>query len=262
MNVDVKSHVLRAIASDLRFDGRKKEDYREVSIEMGVSGTAEGSARVTIGDTVVIAGVKLGMEKPYPDTPDQGNLMVGVEMLPLSHEDFEPGPPSIESIEMARVVDRCVRESHAIDVKDLCVTPGEQVWSVMCDVCTINNAGNLFDASSLAVAAALYDARLPEVEDGVVNYKKKTDKKLPLKCLPIAVTAWKVGDQIILDPLVVEEKASDARLTIGSIDDGKVCALQKGGSGTLSNEDVATMFDLSLAKGKDLRTALSKVIKK
>jgi len=53
----------------------------------------EGSALVKIGDTEVIAGVKMSIDKPYEDTPDQGNLIVNVELLPLASPTFEPGPP-------------------------------------------------------------------------------------------------------------------------------------------------------------------------
>jgi len=63
-------HIMRAIDADVRYDGRKKHEYRPVSIEYGVSATAEGSAKVSIGDTEVIAGVKMELTKPYDDVPD------------------------------------------------------------------------------------------------------------------------------------------------------------------------------------------------
>ena len=53
-----------------------------MSIAYGVSHCAEGSARVRIGETEVIAGVKLSLEKPYPDTPAQGNLMIELDGQP------------------------------------------------------------------------------------------------------------------------------------------------------------------------------------
>lgn len=254
MNGLERDHVLQALEQNVRFDGRKLTEYRQVKIEYGVSNTAEGSAKVTIGNTVVIAGVKLGLEKPYSDTPTKGNLMVGVELLPLSSSKFESGPPSMDAIELARVVDRTIRESQAVDVESLCVTPGEKVWSVMCDLCTINDDGNLFDACSIAALAALKNTKFPVVkEDGGVDYKTKTDKSLTLSKFPIAITVWKIGDQLLVDPLVGEQDVYDARLTIGTLEDGTVCAFQKGGEGTLLAQDVKDMMDLAFEQASYVR---------
>src|SRR3989339_530262 len=116
-----KDYIISIAKKGVREDGRAFEEYRQpVKVEYAISGkAAEGSAKVTIGDTVVIAGVKLEVGKPYPDTQDQGTLMVNAEFTPLASPEFEPGPPSIDSIELARVVDRGIRESHVIDFHKL-----------------------------------------------------------------------------------------------------------------------------------------------
>ncbi|HDD70886.1 MAG TPA: RNA-binding protein, partial [Candidatus Woesearchaeota archaeon] len=121
MNKDQKIHLLKSLQKDIRYDGRKKEQFRDVVVELGISHSAEGSARVKIGKTEVLAGVKMALEEPYPDTPDKGNLMVNAELLPASNPEFEPGPPGEEAIEISRVIDRGVRESKAIDFEKLCV---------------------------------------------------------------------------------------------------------------------------------------------
>ncbi len=48
-------------------------------------------------------------------------------------------------------------------------------------------------------------------------------------------------------------------MTVTSVDSGKICSLQKGGEGTLTVDDVSTMFDLAVTKGKELRKMLEKV---
>ena len=65
-----------------RFDNRSPEQFRDIVIETGVSKKAEGSARVKIGKTEVIVGVKLDVAEPYPDSPDKGNLMTTAELTP------------------------------------------------------------------------------------------------------------------------------------------------------------------------------------
>ena len=250
-----KEHLLKAVSSDMRYDSRKREQYRPVEVVKGVSASAEGSAQVTIGDTVVIAGVKMAVEKPYPDTRDQGNLMVNAELLPASNPRFEPGPPSIQAIEISRVVDRGIRESKTIDQKKLCITEGEQVWSVMIDIVTVNDAGNLLDASALAALAALQDTKYPGLKDGVVNYDEHTDP-LPLQHSPVSVTVLKIGDNFVVDPLPAEEEAADARLTVCTEEDGTLCALQQGGTAGLSAEEIGKMVDIAKDKTKALREKL------
>ena len=172
MNKDQKLHLLKSLQKDIRYDGRKREKFRDIKIEIGASHCAEGSARVKIGKTEVLAGVKMALEEPYPDTPDKGNLMVNAELLPASNPDFEPGPPGDKAIEISRIIDRGIRESKAIEFEKLCIKKGEQVWSVMIDICTINDEGDLLDTSALAVLAALTDTKFPEVVDGAIDYTK------------------------------------------------------------------------------------------
>ena len=253
MHGELRNHIIKLSQSDRRLDGRKLADYREISVETGVVRSAEGSARVKIGGTEVIAGIKMEVMEPYPDAPDQGSIMVGAELLPLSSPDFELGPPSIEAVELARIVDRGIRESKSLDFKKLCITEGEKAWMIIIDICSINNEGNLLDASALAALAALRNAVYPKYEDGKLDYKEKTKDKLEIDDLPITVTVIKIGSKFIVDPDLDEEKAIDARLSVASLSDGTLCALQKGGDYPLTAEDVDKMVDIALHKSKELR---------
>jgi exosome complex component RRP42 len=254
MNNDIKNHLIHALERNVRQDSRQPDQYRPIEIELDLIETAEGSARVKFGDTEVIAGVKLSIEKPYPDTPDQGNLMVGAELLPLSNPSFEAGPPDQRAIEVARVIDRGIREAHAIDQKQLCITPGEKVWSVMVDVCPINMDGNLIDVGAFAAMLALTTARFPTLGDkGQVDYKHKSDKRIPIQHYPLSATVLKVGKTLLIDPAETEESVLDSRLTINIREDGKICALQKGGDAAFSSEELARMLDLAERKVLELR---------
>ncbi|MFC1730910.1 exosome complex protein Rrp42 [candidate division KSB1 bacterium] len=252
MNDDLKKHLRDSLAKGVRHEKRKLTEYRKIEVETGVSKSAEGSARVKIGDTEVIVGVKLAIDRPYSDRPDEGCLMVGAELSPLASPDFETGPPSIESIELARVVDRGVREAKTIDMKKMCIESGEKVWLVAIDICPINDAGNLLDAAALGAVAALKSTRLPAYDGVVLDYKNHTDKKLPLTKMPVAVTVYKIGETFIVDPNLDEEKAYDAKLTITTIKDGTICALQKGGELPLKIEDIKKMAEIGTEKAKDL----------
>lgn len=254
-----KETITELAGKKLRLDNRGLLDYRQpIKITRNVAGTAEGSAQVQIGDTVVIGGVKLSLEKPYNDTADQGGIMVNVELPPFAHPEYEPGPPSIKGIELARVIDRGIREAKAIDMKKLCITPGEKAWFVIIDVVVMNDAGNLFDAIGLAALAALKSATFPVIneETGTVDYKQKTEMPLPIVKQPLPVTIYKINGQLMVDPTVEEEKTADARLTIASDADGTISAMQKGGVTPLTIEEVAQMVNIALEKSKLLRAEL------
>ena len=256
----IKEHIYTLIEKGLRQDGRELLEYREdVSVEYGISPkSAEGSARVKIGETEVVAGVKLGVGAPYPDQQDKGSIMVGAELSPFAGDRFETGPPSIESIEISRVVDRGIRESGALDFKKLCIKEGELVWTIFIDIYPINDAGNLRDACALAALAALKDAKFPELDKktGKVNYEKKTNVSVPLEDEPIEVTVLKLHDDYIVDPSVEEEEFLDARLTTAFLKKGEICAMQKGGVEALSSDDISRMIDIAEDNVKILRSAL------
>jgi len=257
MNGELKNHVTKLLSADTRLDGRKPEDFRNpIRVDYDVVKTAEGSAKVTIGETEVFAGVKMEVGEPYPDVPEQGTIIVGAELLPLSNPDFELGPPGIQATELARVVDRGIRESKALDFKELCIEEGKKVWLVLIDICTLNDAGNLIDASALAALAALKSTRFPKYDGEKIDYREKTSKKLNVRKEPIAVTVCKISDSFIVDPTTEEEKVIDSRLTVTSEADGTLCALQKGDDQPLTSDDILKMIDIGLEKAKELRKAL------
>jgi exosome complex component RRP42 len=256
MSKETREHIINYLKHNLRYDGRKTLDYRKIEVEKDIIKTAEGSAKVKIGDTELIAGIKFEVGKPYPDIPEEGTIMVNAELLPMSNPEFESGPPQIQAIELARVVDRGIREAKAIDTKKLCIKAGEQVWTVIIDLIPLNDAGNLFDAAALAAIIALKDAKFPTLTGEKIDYKKPTKTKLPLVAEPISVTVLKIGTNFVVDPLLQEEEILDARLTVATMEDGTICALQKGGAQPLSLEEIEQMIDIASEKSKELRKHL------
>lgn len=257
------------IKQGVRIDLRKPFEFRDIKIETGVSKNAEGSAKVKLGKTQVLIGVKLGIGAPYPDSKDKGVLITTVELSPIASEDFELGPPRIKAIELARVTDRSIRESKIIDFKKLCIEEGKNVWTIFLDIYPINDDGNLFDASVIGALAALKTAVLPKTEkidDEIkIVYGEFTKKKIPLKeNFPITLTYRKIGKEMILDPISYEEEMEDARLSLAvSFSKGKarICAAQKGGDKPLSEEDLNKVFVSVEREGKKIWEKVKKLIK-
>ncbi|MFH8080384.1 MAG: exosome complex protein Rrp42 [Candidatus Aenigmatarchaeota archaeon] len=248
-------YILKLIEKNERIDGRKLDEFRKIEIERDVIEKAEGSARVKIGKTDVIAGIKMEIETPFPDMPNEGVLKTHAEFAPIAHPEFLPGPPSEDATELARVVDRGIRESKCIDLEKLCIVEGQKVWGVYIDIHIINHDGNLFDASSLASVAALMNTKIPKYENDKI-FRGEYSGKLPILHTPITVTISKIMDKYLIDLNREEEEVADAWLSIGIREDNYICSMQKGGIKALSIKNVDDMIDLAIKKAKEIRKML------
>jgi exosome complex component RRP42 len=252
-----QKQIAQLIESGKRLDGRGLTDYREFTVEEGLIEKAEGSARVHLGKTQILVGVKIETGEPFSDTPNEGVMTVNAELVPLAYPSFEPGPPDENSIELARIVDRGIRESKAIDTEKLCIQPGKKVFVVFVDIYVLNYDGNMIDAAALAAVSALINTKLQnyEVEDGEVKIKTGYSP-LPLKSHPITVTIAKIGDKLVVDPWIEEEQVMDARISMAINEEGNICAIQKGGAGFFSPQKILEASKLAQEKAAELRKKL------
>jgi exosome complex component RRP42 len=240
-----------------REDSRKMLEYRPITVTCGVIPNAEGSAEANIGNTKVLAGVKISVAEPMPDKPMEGNIMTAAELLPLASEEYDIGPPSPEAIELARVVDRGIRAANVINLEKLYISEGK-VWSVFIDLYVLNYDGNLFDACTLAATAALLSARMPKYDAEKEEVIREGNLgRLETSNLLTSCTFGNVAGKILLDPSGNEELFMDARLTIAN-DEKNIRAMQKGLSGGFSKEEINQMMDAAFERSKQLREIVKK----
>ncbi|MCX8158674.1 MAG: exosome complex protein Rrp42 [Candidatus Pacearchaeota archaeon] len=259
-----KETLKKMFAEGKRFDGRNLLEFRDISIEIGVSNKAEGSTRVRLGKTDVIVGVKLAPGEPYPDSPDKGNLSVSCDLLPLASPRFEMGPPGFYAIELPRLVDRAIRGSSMIELEKLFIEEGK-VWTVFIDIYPINDDGNLIDASTIGAIIALKNTMIPVLDEkGMIDYEKKPTKKLPLsKTYPFSFTFYKLGNSIIMDPTREEEEACDARITFGVSywnNQYMVNSCQKTGELSFSKEEISKITNILSKKFDEMNEKLKKFL--
>jgi exosome complex component RRP42 len=185
-------------------------------------------------------------------------MTVNAELVPLASPNFEPGPPNEDSVELARVVDRGIRESHAIDTEKLCIEPGKKVFVVFVDVYVLNHDGNLIDASALAAMSAIMNTKMPnyEIKDGELKMKQGYTP-LPLKSHPITVTMGKIANTLIVDPWAEEEQVMDSRISMAINEDNNICAVQKGGSGYFTPQQILEASKIAQEKSAELRKKLN-----
>jgi exosome complex component RRP42 len=246
-----RDHIVKLLSKGMRIDGRKFDEPRQLTVEKAFIQSAEGSARVHLGNTDVVVGIKLIVGQPFGDTPNKGVLTTNAELIPLASETFESGPPGQESIEVARVIDRGIREGKAVDMEKLCIEPEKEVWIMFVDVHAIDYDGNLFDAGNIAAMAALKSAVVPAKRAG-----KGEDYPLPVSHVPISMTAVKIGEHILVDPTYDEEIVAEARLTVATNEKGDLCAMQKGGDGSFTVDEVLRVVDLSRKIGAEIRSKI------
>ncbi|KAJ3630013.1 hypothetical protein Zmor_028505 [Zophobas morio] len=147
------------------------------------------------------------------------------------------------------------------------------------------NGGNVLDAISLAIRAALLDVKIPEisvVEDGD-NYELEISddpqacQTLDLGSWPVLVTLSEIGSKFIVDASIEEECCTVGRVTVkfyvyfkgkhlscdkfGVNKDGSIMCTQKAGKGTVDPTILPEMLKIALSFGKELITNLDEKVK-
>jgi len=165
-----------------RFDGRKFDELREISAEVGVIPNADGSARFKIGKTIAIAAV-YGPRVLHPkflQNPIKGVLRCNYNMMSFSGsgERVRPGP-SRRSKEIGLISEKALEP-----VLDLGEFPGA-VIDVFIELLQ-TDAGTRC-AGITAAALALADAGFP------------------MKDLVSAIAIGRIEDKIVVDVSKEEE---------------------------------------------------------
>lgn len=266
MNVSIidalkKKKILSLLNDGQRIDGRALDEPRTLTIDTGVIPKAEGSARVRLGDTEIVCGVKIQPDKPFPDLGDRGIFICTAEILPLADPNVEPGPPNEEVIELARVVDRGIRESGMVDLTKLVLIKDKSVIGLFVDNTVTDYDGNLFDACSYASVASILSCKVPkwEIKNDAPSLVPGETSSPPITTIPVSVTMGKIGDTIIVDPNADEWKCMEGRMTITTNSAGNICAIQKGGDDGFTYDQLVKCSEISISTGAKIREILKQV---
>ena len=253
-----RSKILDLLQEGKRIDDRALDEHRPLVIDTGVIPHANGSARVRLGDTEIVSGIKIQPDRPFPDMGDKGIFICTAEILPLAHPSAETGPPQPDVIELARVVDRGIRESGMIDLSQFVLEKDKSVIGLFADSVVTDHDGNLFDACSYAAVAAIITSKIPkwEMKDDIPVLMENQESDAPITTIPISVTMGRIGEFIIVDPNIDEWGCLDARITITTNSDGNIVAVQKGGSDGFTFEQLVKCCELSVVVGKKIRDVI------
>ena len=250
----MRNKVYNLLLQDKRIDGRHPKELRPISIQTSLLSKAEGSALVSMGSTKILTGIKVELGTPFPDRPDEGTFTVNAELLPLASTSFEPGPPDERGVELARVVDRSIREGGVLDLKKLCLVEGEKVYIIFIDIYVLDYDGNYFDPSLISALAALATAKIPRYE--IVDGKpQKTEEyfSLELNSLPFTVMVGVLGERFLVDPQMEEEKVLDVSMIIGTDEKGNITCIQKNSPGQVPISLMDEILETVIEKTGEIR---------
>jgi exosome complex component RRP42 len=156
-------------------------------------------------------------------------------------------------------VDRGIRRSEMVDMSKLVITPGEKVLKMFVDFNILNDDGNLIDAASLAVTAALLTTKYPDpkaiAENPDVDIKEVERIPLPIQDVPVTVTTAVVDGKYLVDPCLPEESAAEALLSITHTRKDEICSMQLL-SGELDYNQLFDILNISLDKSREIRELL------
>eukprot|EP01132_Coremiostelium_polycephalum_P009065 gene9065-11103_t len=264
--------IQQGVESNIRSDGRTRLDYRYFTLETGEIVHANGSARLKLGETEVLVGVKADISKIEPND-NLGNrkyLTFTVDCCPSASPEFEGKGSEYINVELAKQLERLYSHQKSIDFEQLSILPGKYCWTLYIDAIVLDSGGNLFDALSIATKAALFNTRLPKIkvtqgEYEEIKFEVNEDPldtlSLSIDNVPISVTLTKIGTQFIIDSTLQEELCMDARLTIGVNSKSNICSIQKGGDQGIDPILINQMINTAKHVGTKILASMDNILK-
>ncbi|XP_077276528.1 exosome complex component Rrp42 [Temnothorax americanus] len=268
LSLGEKTFIMHGVDLDLRNDGRSRYQYRSIEIETRLMKHAHGSARLRIGNiTDVLVGVKLEIDTPYAERPNEGKLDFFVDCSANATPAFEGKGGDDLATEISNVLSMAYQTPDAFDLKQLCIIPHKKCWKMYVDILILQCGGNLFDVVGAAVKAALYNTEIPRViaamlDGGEPDIQVSDDPydciKLDVTNYPLVVTVCKIGDNFVIDPTLEEESCSAASILMSVMPNGKVTSVVKLGYGSLLPSTLIKMLQV----GKDIGLKLNETLMK
>ncbi|AQZ17571.1 RRP45 (YDR280W) [Zygosaccharomyces parabailii] len=238
--------ILEALRQNFRLDGRSFDQFRDLNISFGKE---YGDVTITMGKTKVHCRISCQIAQPYEDRPFEGLFLISTETSPMAGPQFENGNSTGEDeVLCARIIEKAVRRSSALDIEGLCIVAGSKCWAIRADVHFLDCDGGFIDASCIAVMTALLHFKKPDITvlgDRVTIHPADEREPVPLGILhiPICVTFSFFNPQgteenikgdsnaeiAIIDANLQEELLRDGTLTVTLNKNREVVQISKAG---------------------------------
>ncbi|CAG9858161.1 unnamed protein product [Phyllotreta striolata] len=263
-----KTFVLHGVQDNFRIDGRELDDYRPMELETDVVSHAFGSARLRLANTDVLVAVKIELDVPFPESPQNGKIEFFVDCSANATPEFEGRGGEDLAIAISNTLTTAYSSSLAFDSRKLCLLNGKKCWKLYVDILILECGGNLFDAVSIAVKAALWNTRIPfvknvNIDGNNIDLDVSDDlclcERLDIENAPVMVTVCKIGDKCIVDPNAAEEHCSMGSVVV-AVSGTKISTIYQTGTGSLHPATLTESLQLGFRVAIRLNEALSKVL--
>jgi len=232
--------------------GRKADELRPLSIEPAVAKFAAGSARIALGDTIVLCTASLSEGVPrWLRSSGRGWLTAEYSMLPgatptRTAREAVRGRQSGRTMEIQRLIGRSLRS-----VVDLGIV-GERTIAVDCDV--LQADGGTRTASVTGAYVAVYQVAL-KIKDLLGL------GEVPLFDSLSAISAGVVDGRTLLDLDYEEDSAAAVDMNVVMTGEGKLVEVQATAEGEpYTRETLAEMLELAAAGAAALAAAQAAVV--
>ncbi|KAH8411177.1 hypothetical protein KR222_009643, partial [Zaprionus bogoriensis] len=251
-----RTFVQSAAKQSTRFDGRKPSEFRDVKLTFG---SDWGTVLVAMGETQVLAQVSCDIGTPSSARANEGTLFLNVDIKGVAFLDEAQATHDQRALALNSLLERTFRSSRCLDLESLCIAVEQHVWCVRVDINVLNHDGNLYDASTTAVLAALMHFRRPEVsfaDEQIHKYSERERELMPLLFLhyPVSVTycVYKSTSQPLVDPTLLEENAADSIIVLSFNSYQELCTLNAGGSAPTDVRTIMQCARSAARRSKDL----------
>lgn len=264
-----KTFILHGVDVDFRNDGRRRCEYRSMEVETKLMPQTHGSARLRIGNTDILVGVKVELDIPHADRPNEGKIEFFVDCSATATPAFEGKGGDDLATEISNTLTVAYQTRNAVDLKTLCILPHKKCWKIFVDVLILQCGGNLFDAVGAAVKAALNSTEIPKItaatlDGGEPDIQISDDSydciQLDTSNYPVIVTLCKIGDNYIVDPSSEEEVCSASSIVMSVLPNGKVSSVVKLGYGSIQPNTLKKMLQMGQNIGLRLNEGLMKAL--
>ncbi|KAM0792216.1 hypothetical protein ACM66B_004912 [Microbotryomycetes sp. NB124-2] len=246
----------KALSQGLRLDKRAQYDLRPIKLSFGEE---LGWVECQLGQTRVVAQVSAEVVRPLPDRPYEGFLTISTEISPMASTSYEAGRASDEEILMARLLEKSLRRSEAVDREALCIVAGQKVWSVRVDVHFLDDEGNMLDCAAIAAMTALRHFRRPDVEvvgeDVTIHSAaERVPVTLAIHHSPLCMSFAFFGEDsvAVLDPTHLESQLAAGTLTLTLNAQGEICVLSKVGGTPLDADAIMNVVQIAATRVKEV----------
>lgn len=210
-----------------RRDGRKWDDLRPISLQVGVMKNADGSAYIEWGKNKIMAAV-YGPKEVHPKhqvLPDRALLRSRYHMAPFSVDERKNPAPSRREIEISKVIREALEP--AVILEDYPRTAIE-VW-----VEVLQSDGGSRVAGITAASLALADAGIN------------------MRDLVVGCSCGLIENQVVADLDDTEDKEGDGDMPVAILPNlGLVSLLQV--DGIYTREKFQKAFELAIEKGRQV----------